>query len=59
MFYFCSALCSVNEDYTEDVLQRSAWSLKPNYLPDGSYTYSVPDGCEDDPTGACQKMLGQ
>lgn len=48
------ALCSVNENYTDDILHRSAWDLKPVVKSDGSFTYNIPGGCDDDVE--CRKM---
>lgn len=50
------SLCSVDEDYSEDLLKRSAWDLKPDFKPDGSLSYNIPNGCDEDPTGECQRM---
>lgn len=48
------ALCSVNEDYTESILSRTGWDLKPITRPDGSFSLPIPWGCDDDPE--CRKM---
>lgn len=47
-------LCSVDEDYSEDILARSGWNLKPDIKPDGSLSYNIPPGCDDDME--CRKM---
>lgn len=48
------ALCSVDEDYSEDIGARSGWNLKPDIKPDGSLSYVIPPGCDDDTE--CRKM---
>lgn len=46
-------LCSVDEDYTEDLKKRTAWGFPPE-VKNGQY--NLPLGCEDDPTGECQEI---
>lgn len=48
-------LCSVDEQYTDDMLSRSGWDLKPKKLPNGATTVPIPSGCDDDED--CRKML--
>lgn len=50
------ALCSVDEDYTEDLKKRSAWDLKPMKTANG-VSWNTPGGCDEDPTGECQRMI--
>lgn len=47
-------LCSINEDYSDGILSRSGWDLKPDIKPDGSLSYVIPPGCDDDET--CRQM---
>lgn len=47
-------LCSVDEDYTESMLSRSGWDLKPIMHPGGKIAWKVPPGCDDDVQ--CRKM---
>lgn len=42
------ALCSVDEDYSEDVKHRTGWDLKPINQPNGGFSWTVPWGCDDD-----------
>lgn len=48
------ALCSVDEDYSEDVGRRSAWDLKPTSVDSKGVHFNYPEGCDDDPE--CRKM---
>lgn len=47
-------LCSESENYTDSILNRSGWSLKPKTAANGGMSWSVPNGCDDDVE--CRKM---
>lgn len=48
-------LCSVDEDFMNDIATRSGWDLKPIMKPGGNgFSYNIPPGCDDDVE--CRKM---